>query len=214
MSFNNIIDAYQEKLIQKEHGYNLESDNDDELLDQLDDELDADFQSYREQRMQELSQQLKQSKRQIQEGHGQVDTLLSEESVLKTTTSTKRIVVHFFHDQFDKCKKMDDKLEVSIIPLVYYPIVLTNYIQILAQKHLSTKFIRINVDNAPFLVTRLGIKILPVVIVYLSGVESARIVGFDKLQYDENSDNFAIESLEKFLLDSGMSQCDFQQAKR
>jgi hypothetical protein len=208
MSFNNIIDAYQEKLIQKEQGYNLESDNDDELLDQLDDELDADFQSYREQRMQELSQQMKQSKRQIQEGHGQVETLLSEESVLKTTTGTKRIVVHFFHDQFDKCKKMDNKLEVSIIPLVsyvFYPIVLTNYIQILAQKHLSTKFIRISVDNAPFLVTRLGIKILPVVIVYLSGVESARIVGFDRLQYDESSDNFTIESLEKFLLDTGMS---------
>lgn len=115
MSFNKIIDSYQEKLIRKEQGHDVESDNDDELLNELDDELDVDFQSYREQRMQELSQQMKLSRKHIQEaGHGRVETLLSEDAVLKTTTSTKRIVLHFFHAQFEKCSKMDKKLEVCL----------------------------------------------------------------------------------------------------
>lgn len=112
MSFRKVIDSYQDNLILRDQGYNVESDNDDELLDVLDDELDDNFQSYREQRMQELSQQMKQSRTQIQEGQGRVETLLSEESVLKTTTSTKRIVLHFFHEGFSKCAKMDQKLNV------------------------------------------------------------------------------------------------------
>lgn len=72
----------------------------------------------------------------------------------------------------------------------------------MAEKHLSTKFIRINVENAPFLVTRLKVKVLPVVLLYINGVESNRIVGFDKLAFTDSGD-FEIESLEKFLLDNG-----------
>lgn len=75
----------------------------------------------------------------------------------------------------------------------------------MAEKHLSTKFIRVNVENAPFLVTRLKIKVLPAVLIYINGVESNRLVGFDKLNFNESGD-FQIESLEKFLLDNGAIQ--------
>lgn len=54
--------------------------------------------------------------------------------------------------------------------------------------------------------TRLGVKVLPVVLIYLGGVESARIVGFEKLAYDLQTDDFTIESLEKFLLENGELQ--------
>lgn len=76
-------------------------------------------------------------------------------------------------------------------------------LEILAQRHLSTKFIRVNVEDAPFLVTRLNIKVLPVVILYIKGVESNRLVGFEKLNYNESGD-FKIETLEKFLLDNAV----------
>lgn len=75
----------------------------------------------------------------------------------------------------------------------------------MAGKHLSTKFIRVSVEDAPFLVTRLKIQVLPVVLIYINGVESNRIVGFDKLNFDQSGD-FQIESLESFLLDNGAIQ--------
>ncbi|CDR46005.1 CYFA0S21e00694g1_1 [Cyberlindnera fabianii] len=180
-----ILDDYQQRLVRNQLGYNSESDpEDDEILELLDDDFNN---NYREQRIQQLSDQFKQSKKQIsQEGHGSVETILSEEQILKITTSTTLTVIHFYHDTFDKCKKMNDKLET------------------LAQKHISTKFIRVNVDNAPFLVTRLNIKVLPCVVMYIKGVEAGRIVGFDHLDYDAKRDDFTIESLEKYMLSKGV----------
>lgn len=188
MSFNRAIDSYREDLIRKQHGHDVGSEDEDELLDKLDDELDQHFQQYREQRMQELSQQMSQSKRLVEEaGHGSVQTELSEESVIKITAKAARTVLHLFHENFAKCSLMDRKLEI------------------LAQKHITTKFIRINVDNAPFLVTRLKVQVLPVVIVYVNGVETARVVGFEKLHYDAKKNDFSIEALEQFLLQNGTS---------
>ncbi|ODQ57063.1 hypothetical protein WICANDRAFT_58672 [Wickerhamomyces anomalus NRRL Y-366-8] len=130
---------------------------------------------------------MKQAQKNVEDGYGNVETLINEESVLQRTTTIKHVVLHFFHENFQKCKVMDDKLKV------------------MAEKHLSTKFIRVNVENAPFLVTRLKIKVLPAVLIYINGVESNRLVGFDKLNFNESGD-FQIESLEKFLLDNGAIQ--------
>ncbi|CAM9022774.1 unnamed protein product, partial [Wickerhamomyces anomalus] len=125
---------------------------------------------------------MKQAQKNVEDGYGNVETLINEESVLQRTTTIKHVVLHFFHENFQKCKVMDDKLKVSA-------------------------FIhsRVNVENAPFLVTRLKIKVLPAVLIYINGVESNRLVGFDKLNFNESGD-FQIESLEKFLLDNGAIQ--------
>lgn len=138
---------------------------------------------------------MKESKQNIESGTGCVETLLSEEQVIQRTTHNKYTVLHFFHPNFDKCKKMDEKLEI------------------LSQKHVNVKFIRIQVEDAPFLVTRLKIKILPVVILYINGVESNRLVGFDKLNYNDNGD-FSVESLESFLLNNGIIEKKANQYKR
>lgn len=39
----------------------------------------------------------------------------------------------------------------------------------LAPKHLNTLFLRTSVENAPFLVNRLGVKVLPCVISFVDG---------------------------------------------
>lgn len=41
--------------------------------------------------------------------------------------------------------------------------------QALAPKHLNTLFLRTSVENAPFLVNRLGVKVLPCVISFVDG---------------------------------------------
>lgn len=178
-----LLEKYQDNLLRRQNG-DSDVDSDDELLELLD---DGEFDQYRERRIEEISKQMKQAQKNVENGYGNVETLINEESVLQRTTTIKHVVLHFFHENFQKCKVMDDKLKV------------------MAEKHLSTKFIRVNVENAPFLVTRLKIKVLPAVLIYINGVESNRLVGFDKLNFNGSGD-FQIESLEKFLLDNGAIQ--------
>ena len=72
----------------------------------------------------------------------------------------------------------------------------------LAPKHFDTRFLRINVENAPFLVTKLKIQILPCVLSFVDGVSTDRIIGFEVLGYSE--DTFTTQDLETRLLEAGV----------
>jgi thioredoxin-like negative regulator of GroEL len=60
--------------------------------------------------------------------------------------------------------------------------------------------LKINVDNCPFLVTRLGIQVLPCVLAFIDGIGVDRIVGFEGLGRSPN--NFATRDLEARLIRS------------
>lgn len=57
---------------------------------------------------------------------------------------------------------------------------------------------RINVDNCPFLVTKLKIQVLPCVIAFIDGIGVDRIVGFEGL--GGTADNFKTRDLEARLI--------------
>lgn len=59
-----------------------------------------------------------------------------------------------------------------------------------------------NVENAPFLVTKLRIQVLPCVIAFVDGVSVDRIVGFEGIGYTQ--DTFKTKDLETRLLSSGV----------
>ena len=61
-----------------------------------------------------------------------------------------------------------------------------------------------NVENAPFLVTKLKIQVLPCVLAFVDGVSVDRIVGFEGLGY--TPDTFTTKDLEARLLRSGVIQ--------
>ena len=61
-----------------------------------------------------------------------------------------------------------------------------------------------NVENAPFLVTKLKIQVLPCVLAFIGGVSVDRIVGFEGLGYTQ--DTFTTKDLEARLLSSGVVQ--------
>jgi thioredoxin-like negative regulator of GroEL len=61
-----------------------------------------------------------------------------------------------------------------------------------------------NVENAPFLVTKLKVQVLPCVIAFVNGVTVDRIVGFEGLGYTQ--DTFTTKDLEARLLTSGVIQ--------
>ena len=72
----------------------------------------------------------------------------------------------------------------------------------LAGKHFDTRFVSINVDNAPFLVVKLGIKVLPCVLAFKDGVSADRIIGFEGIGW--KPDSFTASELEARLLATGV----------
>ena len=74
-------------------------------------------------------------------------------------------------------------------------------LQVLAPKHFDTRFIKINVENAPFLVTKLKVQVLPCVIAFVDGVGQDRIIGFEGLG---RGDKFTTADLEMRLLGAGV----------
>ena len=67
-----------------------------------------------------------------------------------------RCVIHFYHHKFKRCEIMD------------------KHLQRLAPKYFNTLFIRVFVENVPWLVERLGIKVLPCVLTFVNGTSKDR----------------------------------------
>ncbi|KAM0793430.1 hypothetical protein ACM66B_000877 [Microbotryomycetes sp. NB124-2] len=147
------------------------------MLEQLEAELDDDFDlgGFRERRMDELRLQMEHAQQMRESNYGKYTEYKVEKDLISVTAKEKRCVVHFFHPDFKRCKIMDAHLSR------------------LASKHQETLFLRADVANVPFLVTKLGIKILPCVVGFVDGVSRLKLVGFDELP---GGDNFETASLE------------------
>lgn len=62
-----------------------------------------------------------------------------------------------------------------------------------------------SVDNAPFLVTKLKVQVLPCVIAFVDGVGADRVVGFEGLaRFGGSVDDFRTKDLEARLLAAGV----------
>lgn len=178
------IHKLESKILQREK-YGQADQDEDAILEELLDGEDEFLVHYREKRVQELSDHFKTvEKKVLQEGYGSLHSIDDESVLINTTANNASTVVHFGMDTFKKCRYMNEKLEL------------------LAESHLTTKFVKIDVNNCPFLVSKLGIKVLPFVVAYRHGKEVIRIVGFSKLGNDPNE--FELESLDRLLSQVGV----------
>ena len=157
----------------------------DALFESLenDTENDTSLAHLREVRIQQLSSSLKRSKELRSEGYGSYDQVKHEKALIEITTTTKFCIVHFFKPDFNRCRIMDGHLSA------------------LAPAHLETRFLKINVEHAPFLVAKLNVRVLPCVIAFIDGMGIDRIVGFEGLGYSE--DTFKTRDLETRLVSAG-----------
>jgi hypothetical protein len=116
-------------------------------------------------------------------GHGEYDDLAGEKELFDITKKSERIVCHFYRDSTMRCKLIDKHLEV------------------LARKHIETKFVKLNVDRAPFMTERLHIKTLPTLTLMIDNIVKDKIIGFTDLG---NHDDFSTDTLEWRLGRSGV----------
>lgn len=156
--------------------------DEDALIAEL--ENDSDLDAFREQRLQQLHAEFSRAQELRGQDHGSYVEIKDEKALLDLTTSTKLCVVHFFKPDFNRCRIMDTHLEA------------------LAPAHYEARLLKINVDNCPFLVTRLKVQVLPCVIAFIDGVGVDRIVGFEGL--GRVPDSFTTRDLEARLIRSGV----------
>ncbi|MBW0468321.1 hypothetical protein O181_008036 [Austropuccinia psidii MF-1] len=140
----------------------------DDFLDKLDD--DFELLGFREQRLDQLRREIAKNQQMREDHHGRYLEIKDEKELIKITANTNMAVVHFFHTDFERCKLMDQ------------------YLEQLASKFFSTRFLKVDVANVPWLVTKLSIKVLPCVIGFLDGVTKERIVGFEGITGESSKD--------------------------
>ncbi|KAI0771552.1 thioredoxin-like protein, partial [Trametes elegans] len=157
--------------------------DDEDIFAELEAEIENDSSAaFREHGMDELKREMATLQQKKSDGHGQYREVTDEKEVIRLSAKEPRCVVHFFHHNFKRCEIMDKHLAR------------------IAPKYFNTLFIRVFVENVPWLVERLGVKVLPCVITFVDGVSKDRFVGFEELG---NTDQFDTATLEWKLLNSG-----------
>ena len=160
-----------------------DSDDDDEYLNEL--ENDPELEAIRNQRLLQLKQAQIQKAENLAKGHGQYRTITQDE-FLSECTGSIYVAVHFFHEEFERCKIMD------------------YHLKIIAPIHTSCKFVRIDAVKAPFFVSKLIIKTLPTLIVFREGKVVDRLTGFAGLSINANDpDKWHTGKLQQWISTTG-----------
>lgn len=161
-----------------------DSDDEDALIAELEEDDDTGMEALREKRLEQLHAEMSRAKALKETQHGTYQEIKDEKELMDITTSTKLCIVHFMKPDFNRCRIMDSKLSL------------------LADKHYEARFVSIDVENAPFLVVKLGIQVLPCVVCFKDAVGADRIIGFQGI--GRKPDSFSTAELEARLLGSGM----------
>ncbi|KAG2013531.1 hypothetical protein CC2G_010430 [Coprinopsis cinerea AmutBmut pab1-1] len=163
-----------------------EEDDDEAIFAELEEEIENDSSaSVREHAMSLLKREMDRVRQLQESNHGQYTEVTDEKEVIRITSREKRCVVHFYHSNFKRCEIMDKHLAK------------------IAPKYFNTLFFRVFVENIPWLVEKLAIKVLPCVICFVDGVTKDRLIGFEELG---NNDSFDTATLELRLKTSGVLQ--------
>ncbi|KAI5684157.1 hypothetical protein M9H77_05385 [Catharanthus roseus] len=184
LAFGNVMAAaardYQKELVTHEKAQASASANEELDLDELMD--DPELEKLHADRIAALKKEAEKRQELKRQGHGEYREI-TEGDFLGEVTGSENVICHFYHREFYRCKIMDKHLKS------------------LATRHIDTKFIKLDAENAPFFVAKLGIKTLPCVISFRNGIAIDRIVGFQDLG---GKDDFTTKTLELFLLKKGI----------
>lgn len=184
LAFGNVLAAaardYKKEVLGEEKRKASSSVHQDVDIDELMD--DPELEKLHAERIASLKKEAEKRQALKRKGHGEYRDI-TEGDFLGEVTSSEKVICHFYHREFYRCKIMD------------------KHLKILAPVHLDTKFLKLDAENAPFFVTKLGIKTLPCVILFQRGIAGDRIVGFEDLG---GKDDFSTKKLEAILLKKGI----------
>lgn len=147
----------------------------DEMIDHLDNLKVDDLEDIRERRKREWKQQLKLRDELLAKGHGEYTEMSDQREFFQIPKDSDKVVVHFYRKETPRCDIVD------------------KHLQVLAKKHVETKFCKLLADNSLFLAERLQLWVIPSLIAIIDGRICDYIVGFTELG---NCDDFTTDMLE------------------
>ena len=117
----------------EQSGGDADIDEDDEEAENGDE--DAELRRIREQRLRQMKNAHKEKLENLGKGHGQYREVTQDEFIAEMTNSS-RVICHFYHRDFPRCKIMD------------------HHLLKLAQTHVESKFVKIDAEKTPFFVEK------------------------------------------------------------
>ncbi|KAL4644349.1 thioredoxin domain-containing protein PLP3B-like [Castanea sativa] len=184
LAFGNVMAAaardYQKELLAQGKSQASSSVNQEVDLDELMD--DPELEKLHADRIASLKKEAEKREALKKQGHGEYREV-TEGDFLGEVTGSEKVICHFYHQEFYRCKIVDKHLKT------------------LALRHVDTKFIKLDAENAPFFVAKLGVKTLPCVILFRKGIAVDRLVGFQDLG---GKDDFSTKTLEALLIKKGI----------
>ncbi|KAK6924404.1 Thioredoxin domain [Dillenia turbinata] len=184
LAYGNVMAAaardYQKELLAQEKAQPSTTANQEVDLDDLMD--DPELEKLHTDRIAALKKEAEKRQALKTQGHGEYREI-TEGDFLGEVTGSEKVICHFYHREFYRCKIMDKHLKS------------------LAPRHLDTKFIKLDAENAPFFVTKLAIKTLPCVVLFRNGIAFERIVGFEDVG---GKDDFTTKVFESLLIKKGI----------
>lgn len=172
MSGGGLEKALEGHLLAASQAVEQQLDAEIERLDKMDED---DMEALRQRRLDAMKKAQTQKQEWIAIGHGKYEELKDEKEFFDACKKSKNVVCHFYRDSTFRCKVVD------------------KHMQILAPKHIETRFVKINAEQSKFLVERLRIVVLPTICIAKDGKTKDYIVGFDELG---GVDDFPTEMLE------------------
>jgi hypothetical protein len=128
----------RDKKTQSESNTSKQRERGDDDDDDGDGDEDNDLRRIREQRLRQIRDVQREKLENIGKGHGQYREI-SQDEFLNEMISSRTVVCHFYHSEFARCAVID------------------HHIQKLVQRHIETKFVKINAEKAPFFVSKVGL---------------------------------------------------------
>ena len=87
-------------------------------------------------------------------------TEIIETEFLDTMLKNEKVVCHFYHKDFERCKIID------------------KHLRIIAPNHRETLFVKIDAEKTPFFTAKLNVRVLPTIILFVKGKAIHRFIGF------------------------------------
>eukprot|EP01104_Vermistella_antarctica_P021065 TRINITY_DN92_c0_g6_i1.p1 TRINITY_DN92_c0_g6~~TRINITY_DN92_c0_g6_i1.p1 ORF type:complete len:245 (-),score=74.40 TRINITY_DN92_c0_g6_i1:133-825(-) len=165
-----------------------------QVEDQLDAELNRmdnmgedDLEKLRAKRLAQMKAKHAATQENLAKGHGSYADIPDEKEFFAQAKRSKHIICHMYCPTTKRCEIVDRHLET------------------LSKQHVEARFMRLNAEKSPFLVDRLGVWMMPTIILMTDNKTVDKIEGFDSLG---GTENFSTKAMEWRLAQAKVIQCE------
>lgn len=155
----------------------------DAEIEKMDNMGEEDFARIRKKRIEEMKAKALEKETWRRNDHGVLTTISDQKEFFDAVKKSKRVICLFFRDSNKWCDVLGDHFKV------------------LAEKHMESRFIKVNAEKSPFLVERLNVWMMPTIVCCKEGKVHAQFNGLDQI---DPTGKFETASLEFVLHSSEM----------